>query len=80
MKNKLFKIWRKKDHPVTIIVNYLLIFILLMILQPILDYFFEFGGNEAAHFLSILVVSTITTLFIVKIYRDKVEDKIIIED
>ncbi len=80
MKNKLFKIWRKKDHPVTIIVNYLLIFILLMILQPILDYFFEFGGNEAAHFLSILVVSTITTLFIVKRYRDKVEDKIIIED
>ena len=80
MKNKLFKIWRKKDHPITIVVTYLLIFLLLMIIQPILDYFFNFGGDESAHFLSILIVSTISTLLLVKRYRDKVEDKRIIED
>jgi hypothetical protein len=80
MKSKLYKIWRKKDHPISIAVTYLLIFTFLMILQPILDYYFNFGGDEAAHFLSILIVSTITTLLIVKIYRDRVEDKKIVEE
>lgn len=80
MKEKLVKIWKKKDHPITILINYLLIFTFLMIIQPILNHYFGFGGNEITHFISILIVTTITTLFIVKRYRDKVDDKVIIED
>jgi Na+/melibiose symporter-like transporter len=80
MKEKLMKIWKKKDHPITIIITYLLIFVFLMIIQPILDYYFQFGGDDFTHFISVLIVSSLTTLFIVKRYRDKVDDKVIYED
>ena len=74
------KIWKKKDHPITIIITYLLIFVFLMIIQPILDYYFQFGVDDFTHFISVLIVSSLTTLFIVKRYRDKVDDKVIYED
>ena len=80
MKEKLFKIWRKKDHPITIVIVYWLIFSFLTLVQPLLDYIFKFDGNSESHFIAILIVSTITTLFIVKRYRDKVDDKVIYEE
>lgn len=80
MKEKIIKLWKKKDHPITIMVNYILIFVFLMVVQPILNHYLEFGGNELTHFISILIVTSITSLFIVKRYRDKVDDKIIIEE
>lgn len=80
MKEKFIKIWRKKDHPVTILLTYLLIFLFLMIIQPILNYFFNFGGDDSTHFVSVLIVTMLTTLFIIKRYRDKVADKKILDD
>lgn len=80
MKEKIFKIWKKKDHPFTIIINYFLIFGFLYLIQPIANYLFKFEGDNGTHFISILLVTTLTSLFIIKRYRDKVDDKVIYEE
>jgi len=80
MNEKLMKIWKKKDHPITIFITYILIFSFLMIIQPILNYYLQFGGDNFTHFISILIVTSLTSLFIIKRYRDKVDDKVIYED
>ena len=80
MNEKLMKIWKMKDHPITIFITYILIFSFLMIIQPILNYYLQFGGDNFTHFISILIVTSLTSLFIIKRYRDKVDDKVIYED